>query len=88
MYKIKHPPVSGFELIYVNGQAMDTLRSANAHFSIEMRRRIHQLKPGDLLYFEKVKCQLPDGKSKTLRPIQLFIDDTDKFKVGYRTTGK
>lgn len=81
-------PVKGFELIYVNGDAMDTLKSANSHFTLDMRRRIHLLKPGDLIYFEKVKCQLPDGKFRILKPIQLYIDETNKFKVGYRTPGK
>ncbi len=81
-------PVKGFELIYVNGDSMDTLKSANSHFTLDMRRRIHLLKPGDLIYFEKVRCQLPDGKLKTMRAIQIFIDETNKFKVGYRTPGK
>ena len=84
----KYVKINGFNMIFMNGESADTLTSTNSHFTLEMRRRIHVLTPGNMLFFDKVKCEMPDGKTRIPETIQVFIADTGKYKVGYRTTTK
>jgi len=83
-YHKMHLKVLSFDMIYVNAGKFDTLSATTNHFTLEMRRRIMVLKPGNILYFENVKCVMPDRKIVALAPIQIFINETDKYKIGSR----
>ncbi len=80
----KQLSVLGFDVIFPFGEEVDTLTSTNNHFTLDMKRRIHYLTPGSILYFDNVYCALPDGKIQKLKPFQIFIDETNKYNVGYR----
>jgi hypothetical protein len=85
-YKLQLP-VLGFDAIFsFSGQA-DTLTSLNNHFNLEMKKRIYYLVSGNVLYFDNVYCALPDGKILKLKPFEVFINETNKYKVGYETKG-
>ncbi|MFY9309843.1 MAG: hypothetical protein WAQ28_12420 [Bacteroidia bacterium] len=77
-------PVLGFDVIVSFGGQSDTLTSTCNHFTLDMKRRIHYLVPGSILYFENVYCAMPDGKIQMLKPFEIYIDETNKYKVGYR----
>ncbi len=75
--------VHSFEMLYPNGNELDTLRSNNHKLTIAMRRMIHRnLKEGDLLYFEQVRCTMPNGKKVVLEPVTLYVDETNKYRIG------
>lgn len=80
--------VKSFEIIVASGDKRDTISTTGDRFNLEMRRRINNLVLGDVVYFEQIHCLLPDGTNKLLKPVMIFIDDTDKYKVGYRNTTK
>ena len=80
----KAVPVKGFDLIFSYADQSDTLRSTDNHFTLAMKRRIYYLAPGSMLYFDNVYCSMPDGKVHKLQPIEIYIDETNKYKVGYR----
>jgi hypothetical protein len=80
--------IRSFDMINVKENSYDTLHSRNNHFSIEQRRQIYRLQPGNMLYFENILCQMPTGEVVKLRSVQLFVDETNKYKVGYRKVGK
>lgn len=84
----KQLPVLGFDVIFPFGEDGDTLTSANNQFTLDMKRRIHYLTPGSILYFDNVYCALPDGKIQKLKPFEIFIDETNKYNVGYRVITK
>lgn len=90
---ITHPfyklelPVLGFEVIFSIAGKADTLTSKNNHFTMDMRKRIYYLPSGSILYFENVYCEMPDGKVKKIKPFEIFITETNKYKVGYRVIG-
>lgn len=79
--------IANFDLIVTIGGKTDTLHSPNSHFTIEMRKRIYYLESGSILYFENVYCAMPDGKLQKLKPFEIFINETNKYKVGYRGKG-
>jgi len=76
--------VVSFRMISYNGTNIDTLQARNNSLTIPMRRSIHRLNPGSVLYFDEVKCIGEDGKMYTARPAQVFLDETNQFKVGNR----
>jgi hypothetical protein len=80
-------PVVGFDVIFTGGGKTETLRSSNNHFTIEMRKRIYSLKSGTLLYFENVYYILPDGSKEKKENFEVFVSETNKYKVGYRVWG-
>jgi hypothetical protein len=83
----KQLAVSGFDIVFSNGATTERLTSSNSHFTIEMRKRIYGLKPGTLLSFENVLYIMPDGSSNTAKPFEIFVTETNKYKVGYRVPG-
>ena len=85
-YKV-NLPVVGFDLVFSNKSVSDKLSSANNHFTPEMRKRIYSLKPGTLLYFENIYYLLPDGTKEKADGFQVFVAETNKYKVGYRVMG-
>ena len=72
---------------FVNGEA-DTMITAGSQFSLPMKRIIHQLKPGNVLYFEEVWTEDKNGARYMTDNVQLFIDETDKYSVGDRDVVK
>ncbi len=80
-------PVVGFEMIFSFSGQSDTLKSYDNHFTLDMKRRIYYLTSGSILYFENVKCAMPDGKVKELKPFEIFVNDSDKYKIGYSGKG-
>lgn len=85
-YKV-NLPVTGFDVIFSGGGKMETLRSTNNHFTLDMKKRIYSLKSGTLLYFENVYYVLPDGTKEKMDSFELFVSETNKYKVGYRVWG-
>jgi hypothetical protein len=81
-------PVLSFRMTSKIAGVADTLSSENEQFTIDMKNRIHKLPEGTVLYFDKVVCQMPDGKKKMLAPISIFIAKTNKYNVGYRDFGQ
>lgn len=81
-YKTKLKILS-FNFIYVAGEKVDTLFTKGCHFDLVMRREINRLVPGNVVFFNKIQCQLPDGNIKELKPVTLYINDTRKYRVGY-----
>ncbi len=79
--------VLGFDVIFTFGGKIDTLTSTNSHFTIDMRRRIYYLTSGSILYFENIYCAMPDGRIQKIKPFEIFVTETNKFKVGYRVKG-
>ncbi|MCW3104145.1 MAG: hypothetical protein JWO09_2585 [Bacteroidetes bacterium] len=80
-------PVTGFDVVFANGGKTDTLSSENNHFTIDMRRRIYSLKAGTLLTFRNVYYVLPNGTMEKMKEFEVFIAETNKYKVGYRVIG-
>ena len=85
-YKVQLP-VTGFDVTFGNGAKTETLSSQNNHFTIDMRRRIYGLKAGTLLTFRNVYYILPDGTREKMKEFEVFIAETNKYKVGYRVIG-
>ncbi|MES2593276.1 MAG: hypothetical protein V4608_15440 [Bacteroidota bacterium] len=80
-------PILGFDIIIPIGGQVDTLTSNNSHFTLEMQKRIYYLKSGSVLYFENVYCAMPDGSVQKIKPFEIFVSETNKYKVGYRVIG-
>jgi hypothetical protein len=78
--------IESFDIIFVNGSSDRTLHSPSNHFTIDQRKEIRLLKPGNVIYFENVRCVLPKGVIITLKPVQIYVDETNKYRVGYRKT--
>jgi hypothetical protein len=74
--------VVSFQAVLPNGESVDTLNSDVNHFTLDMRRDITKLKPGDIVYFNNIICEMPDGEKKMLKPIQIYIEDENKLKTG------
>lgn len=74
--------VIAFKMIHFVDGAPDTLITAGNRFSPPMKRAIHKLTPGQQLYFEEVWTQDQNGKRYMTNNVQLFIDETNKYKVG------
>ena len=85
-YNIKLP-VLGFDVIFTIGGKIDTLSSNSNHFTVDMRKRIYYLKSGSILYFENVYCGMPDGKIQKIKPFEIFVTETNRYKVGYSVIG-
>jgi hypothetical protein len=83
----KNVPVIGFDLVFALGGKTERLNSVNNHFTLEMQKRIYYLKSGTLLYFENIYYVLPDGTIEKLDSFELFVTETNKYKVGYRVMG-
>jgi hypothetical protein len=81
-------PVLSFRMTTKISGVADTLVSETEQFTIDMRNRIHILPEGSVLYFDRVICQMPDGKRKLLAPMSIFIAKTNKYNVGYREFGQ
>lgn len=75
-------PVLGFDVIFSSQTGGDTLHSKNKNFTINMRNKIHLLKPGDVLQFTNIVCRTPDGKERRPEDLLIYIDETNKYKVG------
>jgi len=80
-------PVVGFDVVFSGKGKTEVLTSTSNKFTVGMRNRIHCLQSGTLLSFENVSCVMPDGSINKLKPFELFITETNKYKVGYRVWG-
>lgn len=80
----EHIPVrvQKFDFIIFSGTEADTMHAATDRFTIQMRRKMHTLIPGQIISFENIICQGPGGKSWAILPIELFVDESNKFKTG------
>lgn len=80
-------PVLGFDVIFSFGENPDTLRSFDNHFTQDMKRRLYYVNSGSVLNFENVYCMMPNGKIQKLQPFLIYINETDKYKVGLSMQG-
>ena len=75
-------PVLSFDMIVVENGVADTLHSPDKHFTIDMRNRIHKIRPGSVLRFDQIECLLPNNNKAILAPVNIFVDETNKFRIG------
>lgn len=80
-------PVLGFDVIFTFAESPDTLRSFDNHFTQDMKRRLYYLNSGSVLNFENVYCMMPNGKIQKLPPFVIYINETDKYKIGLSMQG-
>jgi hypothetical protein len=80
-------PVVGFDLVFINGKQINRLTSTNNHFTINMRKLIYYVASGSIIYFENVYCAMPDGTIEKVPDFQIFVTETNKYKVGYQVKG-
>ncbi len=68
-------PIISFDMIYANQDSarMDTLRAQNSLLTKEMKVAISKMKDGRLLYFENIKCLMPDGAVYVAKPLQIYL---------------
>jgi hypothetical protein len=74
--------IISFDMLFPNQELMDTLSSFSNRFTPEMRNKIWQLNQGSVVYFENIKCKMPNQQIKKLSSIQIFIVETNKYSVG------
>ena len=74
--------IESFSMIVVTRNSRDTLKAQGHRFTLSMRRKIHMLKSGDTIYFEDVLCKTNDGLWYMAEPVQVFIDESDRYIVG------
>ncbi|MFI5149501.1 MAG: hypothetical protein ACHQRM_07175 [Bacteroidia bacterium] len=80
--------IESFDMTFITEKGDKALHSSNNHFTIEQRREIHKLLPGNTISFDNIKCRMPSGEVQTLKPVQIYIDDTNKYRVGLRKVDK
>jgi hypothetical protein len=83
----KQLPIVSFDMIFANQDSlrMDTLHANNSALTKEMKTAISKMKEGRLLYFENIKCLLPDGSKYISKPMQIYLIDgppLDKINIG------
>jgi hypothetical protein len=68
-------PILSFSMIYPNTDSlkMDTLISTNNNLTKEMKEAISKMKEGRLLYFDDIKCLMPDGSKYIAKPLQIYL---------------
>jgi hypothetical protein len=80
--------IESFDMLFTNSNGDVTLHSSNNHFTIEQRREIYKLVPGSLVYFENIRCLMSKGETISLQPVQIYVEETNKYKEGDRKPGK
>ena len=80
--------VLSYTMYTYENDKIDSLSAEGDKLTDLMRQNIHRLKAGAVLYFEKITYMDPCGKMKELRPVAIYIDETNKYKVGERKIGK
>lgn len=83
----EHIPVQvmEFDMIFPTtpgATATDSTHSNNDRFTIEQRRRIHSLQPGQIIAFENISLRGPGGKLWVIDVIELYINESNRFKTG------
>ena len=75
-----------FKMIsFIDPEKPDTMTANGPHFTLPMRRAIHKLKAGNIIYFEDIYCQIKGEYAyRKAGDVQLFIADTDSNQVGAR----
>ena len=84
MHDILPITVISFRMISYDGTRMDTLQCNGNRFTIPMRRQIQRLPAGTLLYFDEVQCLTKNGRTFKAKEAQLFLDETNKYRIGDR----
>jgi len=80
--------ITSFDMTFTKDGTDFVLHSSNNHFTVEQRREIHKLRTGNMIYFDNIRCLMPKGEVIVLKPAQIYVDETNKYKVGDRKTGK
>jgi hypothetical protein len=73
-----------FDLITFTNGNKNQFHSTNNALTIPMKNHIQRLKVGSLIYFNNIKCKMPDGSLEVVESIRLFFDETNQYKVGER----
>ena len=74
-------PVVSYDMLIINDGRVDTLSVNGGKLTIEMRRHIQTLRPGNPLSFMKIKCRMEDGEIRELGDMRLFVDCTPRYDV-------
>ncbi len=76
-------PVIYFEMQTSGGSQIDTLRSNSSKLTKEMKDVIEKGgKEGSIAYFKNIKCLLPNGSILSVKPVEIFIDDSPIYMIG------
>ena len=76
-------PVKSFMMECLQGEQVDSLFTNGNKFSDDMRKCIRRIESGSVIYFDHIKYVLPDGIEKEIPSISVFVNKTNKYRVGY-----
>lgn len=85
-YKMQLNIVS-FEIVLASGKTNVSLKSNDCHFNVEMKKWLYSIPSGTVVNFENVCYQLPDGSIRKVDDFQIFVSESNKYKVGVRKWG-
>ncbi|MCB0429973.1 MAG: hypothetical protein H6585_08465 [Flavobacteriales bacterium] len=71
--------ILSFDMLAFNGVSFDTLSSASERLTPEMRRTLYYLKDGNPVYFENISCRMPDGETRRLKSMRIFVDCRNRW---------
>ena len=78
----KYIPIVSFQMVCARSTGNDTLFSYGNKFNLTMREELFRMKPGSTLTICNIEVLLPGGKKKVMPPVQVFLAETGKRKVG------
>ena len=75
-------PIISFEMNMANPvtSKIDTLKAKDGFLTKEMRVAVYKKKKGSVVYFENIKCMLPDKSIVTIPVSRVFLIETPIYK--------
>ena len=75
-------PVLSFAMVCNGTGGNDTLVGYGNKFNLTMREKLFRMKPGSTLTVCDIEVMYPGGRKKIIPPVQVFLAETGKRKVG------
>jgi len=76
------PAIRSFKMVVSNGGREQVFQGVGAKLSLSMRNEIRRMIPGQTLEFRDIQILMPDGKSKTIQSLSIFLVETDEYNIG------
>ena len=67
--------ISSFSVSFVTNGVLNTYATTGNTFTAEMKSAFTKVKVGTKIYFEEIKCVIPDGKERALSSVMLKVKE-------------
>jgi hypothetical protein len=76
------PSIRSFKMVVSNAGREQVFQGVGARLTLSMKNEIRRMIPGQTIEFRDIQIVMPEGKSKLIQSMSVFLVETDEYNIG------